>query len=280
MIKILLYLRYDKNKKLAVYLYFQNSQIVPAKRDLGLHRGKGKFVLMYYKLVKLAFSGVIAQAESEEEKEVVIYGLVAIVSNIVTLFALLFIGGFSHNLLATIIYLSCLFCIRILAGGYHANTNLACLLSSIFIYSLIVVINSYISIEYNIILIVLVGIAYIGILFMAPILNGKRIFLPQEIKKVKMKIRIVLAVELIVTIALYQVNYELYKFAIYAMLTEGVIGTMGKIKYWDLNKKNLLKGIMSLAVTAAVTTAGLPCSFVLYEPKIPEALKDKLVDKQ
>lgn len=235
---------------------------------------------MYYKLVKAAFSRVIEQAENEEEKEVVIYGLVAIVSNLVTLFALLVIGHLSNNFLATIIYLSCLFCIRILAGGYHANTSLACLLSSMLIYFLIVLINSFISIKYNTILIVLAGICYLVILIIAPILNGKRTFSNTEIRSVKKKIRIVLAVELIVTVVLYQISYELYKFAIYAMLTEGVIGTMGKIKYWNLNKKNVLKGIMSLSLSVAVMSAGWPCSFVLYEPEIPKSLKSKLEGKK
>lgn len=234
---------------------------------------------MYYKFVKVAFPSVIEQAENEEEKEVVIYGLVSIVSNLVTLFALLIIGQLSNNFLGTIIYLGCLFCIRVLAGGYHANTNLACLLSSMLIYSFVVLINSFLSINYNNYLIVLAGISYLVILIIAPILNGKRKFSKKEISTVKKKIRIVLAVELIVTVVLYQISYELYKFAIYAILTEGVIGTMGKIKYWNLNKKNVLKGIMSLSLSVAVMSAGWPCSFVLYEPEIPKSLKSKLEDK-
>lgn len=230
---------------------------------------------MYYKLVKIVFPSVIAQAESEEEREIVIYGLVSLVSIAVTLFALLLIGYISGNLLGTIIYLIGLYCIRVLAGGYHANTQEACLMSSIIIYSSIVVINSYVTLKANLILVILAAICYLSVLAMGPILNGKREFSYEEIRNVKKKIRIVLALELVVTIVLFQFNYELYKFAIYAILSEGMVLIMGKIKYWELNKKNVLKGIKDLSENAAVHNAGLPCSFWLYEHEMPKALKKK-----
>jgi accessory gene regulator B len=232
--------------------------------------------LMYTTIVKKVFQGVIEQAENEDEKEVVIYGLEAILSNSVNLLVMIIIGCISHNLLETVIYLLCFCSIRVLAGGFHANTYLTCLLSSVCIYSFIVGINFYVSMKYNIVLIIMAAVSYIAILGLAPILNGKRTFSTEEIRTIKKKVKLILAIELFVTIILYQINFELYKFAIYAIIAEGVLGTMGKIKYWKFNKNTFLKNIMSLSMGVALLTGWIPCLFSLHEPEMPKALKDKL----
>lgn len=239
----------------------------------------GELIFMYNKLVKTAFTGVIAQAESEEEKEVVIYGLEAIVSTIVDLFFILIIGYISHNTLGTIIYLFCFCTIRVLAGGYHANSYLSCLLCSIISYSFIVLVNPYLTQQYNMALIIMTVISYVVILIVAPVLNGKRAFAEDEVARIKKKVRIILTIELLVTIVLYFINFELYKFAIYAMITEGVFGIMGKIKYLSLNKKALLKKMMNLSLGVALLSGGFPCLIVFHEPQVPKALREKLERK-
>jgi accessory gene regulator B len=230
---------------------------------------------MYKKIVKKVFPSVIAQAESEDEKEVVAYGLEVLMSNSVNLLVMLLIGLISNNLLETIIYLTCFCSIRVQAGGYHANSYLSCLLSSIFMYCFIVGINPYINKEYYMLLIITAVISYVIILRMSPILNGKRTFSMEEIKGAKKKVLLILVTELLVTIVLYHFNFELYKFAIYAMIAEGVFVTMGKIKYWNLNKKTILKNVMNISLVVAVVSSGWPCVFALYEPEMPKALKDK-----
>lgn len=239
----------------------------------------GQLVIMYNKLVKTAFAGVIEQAESEDEKEVVIYGLEAIVSTLVDILVILNIGIISDNLLGTIVYLLCFCSIRVLAGGYHANSYLSCLLCSIISYSFIVAVNSFVIQEYNLILVVMAVISYMATLMIAPVLNGKREFLEKEVAIIKKKVRIILAIELLVTIGLYLINFEIYKFAIYAIITEGVFGIMGKIKYWNLNKKALLKNVMNLSLGVALITGGLPCVLVFHEAKVPNALKAKIEER-
>lgn len=231
---------------------------------------------MYKKLVVKIFPGVINQAGSEDEKEVVIYGLEIMVSTIVNLLVLLFIGLISNNLLETIIFIGCFCMIRGQAGGYHANSYISCLLCSIFTYGVIILINPYITQEYNTILIIIAVISYAVILGLAPILNGKRTFSIKEIEKIKIKVKVILIVEAIITITLYQTNFELYKFAIYATITEGVFGIMGKFKYWNLNKNTMLKKIMSLSLGVALFSGGAPCLIVFHEPQMPEALREKL----
>lgn len=231
---------------------------------------------MYNKLVKTAFAGVIEQAESEDEKEVVIYGLEAIVSTVVDILAMLFIGIVSDSLLGTIVYLLCFCTIRVLAGGYHANSYLSCLLCSIISYSFIIIINSYVIQEYNFALVIMAVISYAITLVIAPVLNGKRDFAEKEVVMIKRKVRIILAVEVLVTVGLYLINFEIYKFAIYAIITEGVFGIMGKIKYWNLNKKALLKNVMNLSLGVALLSGGFPCVLIFHEKEMPAALKNKL----
>lgn len=231
---------------------------------------------MYNKLVHKVFSGVIEQAENKEEKEVVIYGLEAIVSNFVMLLAFLFIGFLSHNFFATIIYLLCFFFVRVLVGGYHANTHLTCLLSSVFMYSFVVVINPFVTIEYNNILIFVTVLSYFVILGVAPVLNGKRSFADEEIHSTRRKVKIVLAIEFILAIVLYQINFELYKFAAYAIIMEGVLGAMGKIKYRKFNKTAVLKKMMKVSLGVALFSGWIPCALCFYEPEMPKALKEKL----
>ena len=234
---------------------------------------------MYKLIVKKVFPGVINQAENEEEKEVVIYGLEVMLSSMVNLAAMLLIGYVSNNLIGTVIYLICFCTIRINAGGYHANNYLACFLCSIISYSFIIGINPYITENYNMILIILAAISYIITLGLAPILNGKRTFSTEEIQKAKKKVRFILTTELFVTIGLYQINYKLYKFAIFAIITEGVFGTMGKIKYWNLNKKSLLKNMMNLSMGVALLTGAGICFALFHEPEMPDCLKNKLENK-
>lgn len=234
---------------------------------------------MYNKLVKVAFSGVIEQAESEEEKEVVVYGLVAIVSSIVNILSMILIGIISDNFLATVIYLLCFCSIRVFAGGFHANTYLSCFLCSVFVYSFTVMLNTYITLENSKIVIITAGISYVLILLIAPVLNGKRKFTVDEIQMTKKRVVFILLAQLLITIVLYQVDFELFKFALYAIITEGVFGTMGKIKYRKFNKQEWLKKIMRLSLGAAVLSGWFPCFSAFYEPEIPKALKDKLENK-
>lgn len=231
---------------------------------------------MYNKLVKTVFSEVIAQAESEDEQDVVVYGLEAIVSTLVDILAMLLIGFVSHSLLGSVVYLLAFCTIRVLAGGFHANSYLSCLLCSIISYSFIVIINSFVTKEHNLILMIMAAISYGVILIIAPVLNGKREFSCKEVITIKKKVKVILALELVVTIVLYLINFEIYKFAIYAIITEGVFGMMGKIKYWNLNKKALLKNVMNMSLGVALLSGGFPCLIVFHEPEMPKALKQKL----
>jgi accessory gene regulator B len=210
--------------------------------------------LMYKKLVVKFFREVINQAENEDEKEVVVYGLEVMMATIVNLLVLLFMGFISNNLLGTIIFIGCFCMIRGQAGGFHANSYLTCLLCSVFTFGFIILINPYVTREYNTVLIIGTGVSYVVTLMLAPILNGKRTFSQKEIKSIKRKVVIFLILEASVTLALYQTNYELYKFAIYAMITEGVFGIMGKFKYWNLNKNTMLKKVMNLSLGVALLT--------------------------
>ncbi|MFA9377725.1 MAG: AgrD family cyclic lactone autoinducer peptide [Lachnotalea sp.] len=230
---------------------------------------------MYKKIVNKVFPGVLEQAKTQEEKEVVAYGLEVLISNIVNLLGMLIIGIVSDNLLGTVIYLTFFCIIRVQAGGYHANSYLSCFLSSMCMFCFIVGINPHITIGYNMILMVITVISYIVILMVAPILNGKRTFSTEEIKGAKKKVIIIIFTELLVTIVLYHFNFKLFKFASYAVIAEGVFVIMGKIKYWNLNKKALLKNVMNLSLVVAAVSSGWPCLFALYEPEMPRSLKNK-----
>lgn len=235
---------------------------------------------MYKRVINKFFCGVIDQAESEDDKEIVRYGLEVILSQAVSTLAIILIGLFSHNLLETVIFMLCFCSIRVVAGGYHANTHLFCFLSTVLSFLLFIVINTYIAKEYNAVLMLIAGIFYFIILGLAPIFNDKRKFSAEERHNARKKTREFLILELIITIVLYHVNFELYKFAIFAIILEGVYLIMGKIKYWDLNKRNMLKNAMNLSMTVGFKSAGMRCLIFSYEPKIPKALKEKFEEKE
>jgi len=234
---------------------------------------------VYKKLINKIFPHVINQAENEDEKEVVIYGLEIMLSTVVNLLCLLFVGILSGNLLESFIFLIFFCLIRGYSGGFHASTHLACFSCSMIIFLGIVLINPYISQEYNQVLILGTVLAYTVIFLLAPILNGKRNFSLEEVTMARKKMKIILVIELIVLIVLYQINFEWYKFAAYALITEGVLEIMGKIKYWELNKKSFCKQIMHFALGVSLLTGGGVCLIVLHEPEMPRALKEKFEKK-
>ncbi|OYO41202.1 accessory gene regulator B [Lachnotalea glycerini] len=231
---------------------------------------------MYKRVVNKFFRGVIDQAKSEEDKEIVRYGLEVILSQTVSSLALLLIGLSSHNLLGTVIFIFCFCSIRVVAGGYHANTHLFCFLNTVLSYSFFIVINTYVTREYNVVFMLIAGIFYFIILGLAPVLNDKREFSMDEIQKSRKKTRVFLIFELIISIVLYQFSFELYKFAIYAVILEGVYAILGKMKYWNLNKQALLKNVMHLSMAAALSAAWSTCGWYFHEPEMPKSLKDRL----
>lgn len=241
---------------------------------------EGIYQQVYKRIINKFFQGVIDQAESQDEKEIVSYGLEVILSQLVSILAIFLIGILSHNLIETVVFILCFCSIRVVAGGYHANTHLFCFLNTVLSYLLLIVINTHITMEHNKILMLIAGICYSIIWVLAPIFNDKRKFSIEELHIGRKKTKIFLLLEVFITIVLYHVNFNLYKFAIYAIILEGVYLIVGKIKYWDLNKKTVLKNVMNLSIIVAYFSAGMGSMFFFHEPAIPKALKKKCEEKK
>jgi cyclic lactone autoinducer peptide len=125
------------------------------------------------------------------------------------------------------------------------------------------------------ILLIGTGFAYFLILIFSPVLSGKRNYSVEEIHTIRKKVRILLLAEMVIAIVLYQINFEMYKFSMYAMFTEGVLEIMGIIKFRNLNKGKALKRIMNFTIAVATLTGGT-CLFILHEPPLPKLLKERL----
>lgn len=109
---------------------------------------------------------------NKEEQVVIQYGIEVILENVIKYLALLLLGILLHKTGETIIILISFALLRSQAGGYHAETNLGCMLWMVGMWASGIFARQLISISLPV-LVPLWGIAVLGIYLFAP--SGKRV---------------------------------------------------------------------------------------------------------
>lgn len=81
---------------------------------------------------------LIKKSNENHDREVIAYGLDVIRSGIITFIFLMTIGGISHRLKETLLYIICHLFVARSTGGYHAKTRSRCLILTTMMYLLII----------------------------------------------------------------------------------------------------------------------------------------------
>jgi accessory gene regulator B len=127
-----------------------------------------------------------------DDREIYIYGLLAMFSTVINFFLILFIGLVAGLLFETLIYLFGFALLRCYCGGYHAKTQLGCVLSFTAIYALSMAAYYFLPAEYNrLFSMISAGACLIFIFIFAPIEHKNRSFEGNEYKKFRLVSRII-----------------------------------------------------------------------------------------
>lgn len=110
--------------------------------------------------------------------EIYVYGFELIISSIVETSALIIIGGLTHKMIETIIFLLSFSSIRIFSGGYHAKSYLRCFIVTLAGYTLVrLIYNLLLSLDtYKIVIIGIIELVISFVIFaiICPINNSDK----------------------------------------------------------------------------------------------------------
>ena len=101
------------------------------------------------------------------DDEIFTYGIEVIVTSLLNIFLLLFIGIISGTVDQSIVYFGAYAFLRKFIGGYHCDTNFKCITFNVFKYIIFVCIYPHIMIN-EIIMMLIITITLILIIFKAP----------------------------------------------------------------------------------------------------------------
>jgi len=145
-----------------------------------------------------------------DEIDIYIYGLQLIISSILGISIILFLGIISERLTDSLIFLFCFIILRQYSGGYHANSYLKCNLYFITIFLLTEAAVIYTQAKYKDVLTVgLICISFVIILRFAPIDNiNKKLSNSQKLKNKKITLIIfVILITISIFMKVNDVNY-------------------------------------------------------------------------
>lgn len=145
-----------------------------------------------------------------DEIDIYIYGLQLIISSILGISIILFLGIISERLTDSLIFLFCFIILRQYSGGYHANSYLKCNLYFISIFLLTEAAVIYTQAKYKDVLTVgLICISFVIILRFAPIDNiNKKLSNSQKLKNKKITLIIfVILITISIFMKVNDVNY-------------------------------------------------------------------------
>lgn len=138
----------------------------------------------------------------EEDKEIIVYGLDALLSTLINLVIILGLGLILGQLRQTVVFLLSFAALRVFAGGYHAKTRIGCTATFIIIYLTGMALQHYTpGIIVKPAAIGLAVISLVSVLIMAPIEHKNRPFEGNEYKHFKMISRAVAVLQTLLVIA-------------------------------------------------------------------------------
>lgn len=134
-----------------------------------------------------------------DDREIYVYGFLAVFSTVINFFLVLIIGIFAGLFFETLIFLLGFALLRCYCGGYHAKTQSGCVLSFAAIYGLSMVLYYFIPGEYGrLFSMVSAGACIVFIYIFAPIEHKNRTFVGNEYKQFRLMSRIIALVYVLI----------------------------------------------------------------------------------
>lgn len=168
---------------------------------------------------------------SETDKEVLRFGIQAGMELILNLLISIFILYKLHMMWEGLLFFGIFIPIRTLAGGYHSDTYLRCLLFSVLTLTGILVVSNYIELPISLLLAVILLLeGVIG--WISPVVNADRPVSKREYCMFKRRLRIVLLIDGILSICLWRMQCEkAMNITALSLMLILVTLILGRIKY-------------------------------------------------
>lgn len=217
-------------------------------------------------------------AISKEDYELYSYGFETLISFIVNIIVILFIGFVFDKFGQTLLFLACYCPIRQFTGGYHANSYRNCLLLFILIFLInMCILNNLVYKNFNEIVIGLTFISCIGIYLLAPVEHRDNP-LSNEDKRHYKKVAITL-VSIVFIFAIIGINFKTtYEYSLYSASAVNWIFIMLILSITKKNRRNremkkyptlILKYLGSLSVFFVSLSANTTSNWIAHQPKRP-----------
>lgn len=167
----------------------------------------------------------------EEDKEIIVYGLDALLSTLINLVIILGLGLILGQFRQTVVFLLSFASLRVFAGGYHARTRIGCTATFIIIYLMGMALQYYTPVMLmKPAAISLAVISLVSVFIMAPIEHKNRPFQGNEYKNFKKISRAVAGLQtLLVITGIIFTGYEKLAYCVsLAMLGVTIVLVLAK----------------------------------------------------
>ncbi|MDD4370941.1 MAG: accessory gene regulator B family protein [Anaerostipes sp.] len=157
-------------------------------------------------------------AMRKDDEEVYRYGLEILYATVLGIISVIIIGNMLERKIASFIFLLCYCPLRLFAGGYHAKTRARCMLSFLFMFSIILGVNRIFNIfvmEYIHLAIALLFYNVVIFVF-APVESTKNLLSEDRKKRMKLKS---IVISIIISTMIWLLNYSESEFFGIAFLT-------------------------------------------------------------
>lgn len=175
---------------------------------------------------------------SEEAKEVYLFGLRQGMLYAINAITCIVIAAMTNNYWGVFIYIGAFAVLRAYAGGYHAESVVACYLTS----TGIVLTASYLITHYEfdtLLLLMVLMLSTMVILLFSPVEDHHKPLDAKEELVYSLRIRLVLSIELVLIIAAVMMNRHLFvEAATYGITTVAIVVLLGWVKnIWSTKVK-------------------------------------------
>lgn len=180
---------------------------------------------------KISYFFIRKKIISEDDAEIYSYSFEMLLASFANLVAIIGIAFFLNKIPETLIYLSVFFPLRIIAGGYHADTHFRCILILIVTYLLVLFLIAKIPVDVRVFAVLIsIFISLITIFLLAPVEDINNPMTKEQEVKLKSKSRIVIVFYFITIAVLILLNSYIALILAFGALSVGLSLVASKIK--------------------------------------------------
>lgn len=157
-------------------------------------------------------------------QEIYSYGLELLLFKFTLYAIILIISLLTDTFLISLIFTASYMLLRQYTGGYHCKTSEACMITSILIYTFMLLLYNLEFYSQGLLLMILILISFLIILIKAPIENENNPLEKYELKKYRVLSLILSTVLTILSVLLFYFNFQVLSFSIsYALTADAVL---------------------------------------------------------